>query len=145
MVRSISQSSTETFEAEQSYTFQIYLDGLVDTNKELKVLFPPQFDLYINQGVTEFTCTNTWIDESSSSTGTTAYNSSGTCSTTKNWVSKGTRSENFTFTSDHLMTWTISDLTNPEWGLTRVSRDFMDWDNEDSDIWVINDVYNSNF
>ena len=145
VVRSITQSSTETFETEQSYTFQLYLDGQVDTNKELKVLFPPQFDLYINQGVTEFACTNTWIDETSTTTGTTTYNSGSTCSTTGNWISKGTRSEAFFFTADHLMTWTISDLTNPEWGLTRVSRSFMDWDNEDSDIWEIQDVYNSNF
>lgn len=66
-IRSVEASSQNLYDDNVDYTFKIYAPVSITISHELQVLFPRQFDLFINDGITAYTCSTSYLDDASTS------------------------------------------------------------------------------
>jgi hypothetical protein len=87
-VRLITATADNTFDSPVSYKFELYPSTTIDTNKEMRLHFPSQFDLWIRDGATSYDCTTTYRDGTKTAATATEimWNTDSACAANYNWI-----------------------------------------------------------
>jgi hypothetical protein len=117
-VRSVELSSYEIFATGVTHTFKFYPATAVDSGKTVKALFPRQYDLTTVSAVTSYTCSTTYVSDAVDETvgSVVNWNNASNCSVAGNTVTLPAPATHAAFKATDLVTWTVSGVTNPEWG-----------------------------
>jgi len=118
------------------YTFEFFLNGsTLATDESIRVDFPCQWDLYVADGNSSYTCSTTSLDTTSLTATASTWNTDTDCSTgNSNRVELGASSTATTLASGLEFTWSISGVGNPEWGWDRTAATSWDFDVSDTDV-----------
>ena len=139
--KSVSVSDHNLFGHSADYVFEFFLGGTaLDVDEALYVTFPLQYDLYLTDGTDSYTCASTYLETSSLTASAVDWNSDTVCATDRsNTVKLDADESGETFTSAYQWTWTVSGVSNPEWGETRVAAITLDMDFDDTDFTLFTD------
>lgn len=126
-------SNHELFANSVTYTFDFYLEvTTLDTDENLSIHFPYEYDLYLCDGVAEYTCDTTVME----STGDVEdWNEDNSCAASGNWVMLDAKAYT-TESSDHF-TWEVQAVGNPESALSRTVAAAWDFDATDADVFTL--------
>lgn len=140
-IASVMASSHKLFAGSNDYTFSFFLDDTsLDTDENLKVMFPMQYDLWLCDGSEQYTCDTSLVDK----TGVTEdWNTDESCSASGNWVSLD--AAGYTLETTDKFTWIISGVGNPEHALTRTAATAWDFDASDSSIFTLYGAWTEKF
>jgi hypothetical protein len=133
-IRSLKRSSStdanksKLFATSVDYTFKFYMAGATfNSNTVLIAQFPGEYQLGINQpSAASYTCSTTYLDDGDSVTAANkvekSWNTNATCSRSGCRITMSALSSTSTqsFTSDHIITWSLSGLANPEFAKRKV-------------------------
>lgn len=137
-IRSVEASSQNLYDDNVDYTFKLYVPTSITISHQLQVLFPSQFDLFINDGLVNYTCSTSYIDDAASGTikSEQSWNDNTECPVNDNRVTYPPPSLTKAFTTSDIVTWTIKSIGNPEFGESRTAESLWDFDDSDFDAFT---------
>jgi len=132
-IASVMASNHELFANSVSYTFDFYLeDTSLDTDENLYVMFPMNYDLHLCDGVSEYTCSTELVE----STGDIEdWNTDTSCAADGNWVMLDAKA--YTLETTDRFEWEIDSVGNPEAAMTRTAATAWDFDATDSSLFTL--------
>lgn len=132
-VRSVEASSQNLYQDNVDYVFKIYVPTSITIAHELQILFPRQFDLYINDGLTEYTCSTSYLDDANTATikSEQQWNTNTECTVDSNRITYPPPSLTQLFTATDIITWNLKSIGNPEFGESRTAETYWDFDATD--------------
>lgn len=122
-LKSVKSSDHKLFTTNSDYTFEFLLDNNTVENESVSVDFPPQYDLWLNDGDKDYGCSTTQTTLGGTGT-TTTWNDDTQCEADGNNVALKNKAA--TRVADDVFTLAVSSVGNPEWGLKR--DPVTDWD-----------------
>lgn len=131
-IADVMASNHYLFASAVTYTFDFYLEVTsVDTDENLSIMFPYQYDLWLQDGVAEYTC-DTQVTESTGDV--EDWNEDNSCAASGNWVMLDAKA--YTTESTDRYRWEISAVGNPESALARTAATAWDFDATDVSVFT---------
>ena len=130
------------------YTWRLYIADTMNTDSQLQVLFPKEYNLRLFDKKDTYSCSTTWLDISTSATIKTQqnWNSASSCTASGNLVSLTPPTTSTAFTISNIVTFTLQAVGNPQFGQSRTaSATTTDFDVTDSILWPLYAYWTSKF
>lgn len=140
-IHSVTTSSHNLFAGSNTYVFNFFLDDTsLDTDENLKVMFPMQYNLWLCDGSEQYTCDTSLVDK----TGVTEdWNTDEGCASSGNWVMLDAVA--YTLETTDRFTWEIAGVSNPEMSLTRTAGTVWDFDASDDSLFTLYGAWTEKF
>jgi len=137
-VRSLVMSESRLFRS-GDYTWRLYIADTMNTDSQLQVLFPKEYNLRLFDKKDIYSCTSTWIDLSANGIKTQQnWNSASSCSASNNLVALSSPTTSITFSNTNVVTFTVQSVGNPQFGQGRTAAaTITDFDVTDSVLWPL--------
>ena len=138
-VRSLVMGENRLFKS-SDYTWRLYFADTINTDSQIQVLFPREYNLRLVDKKDSYTCSTTWLDISNSATIKTQqnWNSVSSCPASGNLITLSAPTNSMTFSSTNIVTLSVQSVGNPQFGQTRTALSTtQDFDVTDSVLWPL--------
>lgn len=135
-------SNHNLFGDNATYDFDFYLAGNLGATEQIKFKFPMSYDLYLNDGDSEYTCSTSSV-ESDGTSNDWCTNCGTSCTAMGNYVALSAKA--YTITSAERFNFEVQGVGNPESAFSRTSTSLWDFDDSDADLNMEYDSYTEKF
>jgi hypothetical protein len=146
-VRSLTMTDNRLFKS-SDYAWRIYLIDAMNTDSQLQVLFPREYDLNKFDRKDSYNCATTWQDFTTTATIKTqqSWNTATSCTNTGNLAILTAPTTASTFNANHLIRFSLTAVGNPQFSRRRTAQAITtDFDATDNVLWPLWTYWASKF
>jgi len=146
-IRSLTMTDNRLFKS-SDYAWRIYITDAMNTDSQLQLLYPKEYDLNKFDRKDSYNCATTWQNFDTTATIKTQqnWNAGTSCTNTGNLVVLAPPTTAITFTANHLIRFSLTAVATPQYSLKRESQGITtDFDMTDNVLWPLWTYWASKF
>jgi len=146
-IRSLTMTDNRLFKS-SDYAWRIYITDAMNTDSQLQLLYPKEYDLNKFDRKDSYNCATTWQNFDTTATIKTQqnWNAGTSCANTGNLVVLAPPTTAITFTANHLIRFSLTAVATPQYSLKRESQGITtDFDMTDNVLWPLWTYWASKF